>query len=114
MDPIRWQSGKAFSDLVYLYALEIAKYKGDEKAVDYIQMVYNNIPSEFVVWKKRYYRKSRARLHIEMAFFHRDNGNLRRVLKNVMAGVVRDPSWLRNRGVLSIFYRSSMDSVFGN
>ncbi|MEZ4714379.1 MAG: glycosyltransferase [Caldilineaceae bacterium] len=75
-----------------------------EDQLAYITNVYNNLPENALLWTHP--KQAISRIAIQMAFEAFQQCDWPRVRAAVMRGVRYQPTWLTNRGVLSIFMRS--------
>jgi glycosyltransferase involved in cell wall biosynthesis len=74
-------------------------------AIQFIERVFSNLPPSGESLS-RLKSKAKARVYITSAFESYHIGNLSQARRNVQRAILSDPSWLRNRGVWSIFFRS--------
>ncbi len=78
-------------------------------AADYIRRVTANLPDEARVLRDHRCQML-ASAYIQMAFNYNSLGQASQRRAAILAGLLRDPSWLRNRGVVSIAF----ETVFGS
>ena len=79
-------------------------------AETFMNLVVSSVPEQFIKahWSKR---KIRGLLNAVMAFHHYQHHEYMQVVNKAMSALVSDPSWFRNRGLLSIAARSSIRSL---
>jgi hypothetical protein len=70
-----------------------------------IERVFSNLPPLAERYTEMKF-KARARVYIVDAFRSYEVGDLTRARRDILRGVLRDPSWLTNRGVISILLKS--------
>ncbi|MCB0096946.1 MAG: glycosyltransferase [Caldilineaceae bacterium] len=75
-----------------------------EDPLAYITSVYSNLPENALLWTNP--NQAIGRIAIQMAFEAFQRCDWPAVSAAVMQGIRHQPSWLTNRGVLSIFMRS--------
>ena len=106
MDPATWQDGERVADLVLRHAVALGKERTITDAIHFVEQVYTHLPTNLHNWDTRFRHRILGELHIEFGFLQYKRGELSSVLRYVWKGVRYDPSWLRNRGVLSIALRT--------
>jgi len=72
---------------------------------DYLHKWFECLPSN-AKWFKSQQRRALAKFYIVLAFFNYQQGVFCNVPRNCLRGLWYDPSWLGNRGVLAIWWRS--------
>lgn len=73
-----------------------------------LNLFFENLPSE-LKYLRRYRNRAINLASIASAFQAHQEGNQAQVRKNLLSAVIRKPSWLTNRGVLSI----GLESILG-
>ena len=105
LDPITWRDGPALAGMLRNYAVLLAKTRGFPEAEAFLAETLAHLPPALRD-QRRLSRDALADTHIELGFLARQTGRPDLVRKYMMLGLVRKPSWLRNRGVLSLLGRS--------
>jgi aminoglycoside phosphotransferase (APT) family kinase protein len=90
------------AEILLNFVLECAKRLETNDPVDFVQMVFANLPEEAQMLR-RYESRVIAKLSIAKAFQEFRLGNMTQVRRNVWESIIRDPSYLTNKGVASIF-----------
>jgi glycosyltransferase involved in cell wall biosynthesis/thiamine kinase-like enzyme len=76
--------------------------------VAFVQRVLDNLPDGMRALK-RYRNRMVAELQISKAFHHYRLGEMREVRQQVLGGLLHDPAHLKNRGIISILYKSFLN-----
>lgn len=106
LDPGTWGDGKDVAELVLGHAAALGREVGAHEAVAFVRQTYAHLPDQIGHWRGRFERRILGRLHVELAFLYHQRGETCRVLPHVVRGVIGDPRWLRNVGLLSIATQS--------
>lgn len=101
LDPDHWTDAARLGGLVFEYAMAVAHQAGQQSALEFLDNVFEHIPPDMtgVAQAKR---RALARLHVELAFLSHSLGERQKTWLHAIQGLWYDPSWLRNRGLLSI------------
>ena len=85
-----------------LAAFALSPLAGDSAA--FMDRLMSNLPEREGLhpWSRR---KTRGLLHAVAAFEHHQDQDRAAAARNAFSALVRDPAWMRNRGVLSILTR---------
>jgi glycosyltransferase involved in cell wall biosynthesis len=107
LKPTVLENRPEFYDLVTHRAIELEP--GDPEA--HVRRVMSTL---FSAADKRARLESRllARLHVILAFRGYTANHRSQVVRHVLAGLQHDPTWLRNRGLISIFLRALLGVPF--
>lgn len=107
LDADRWGSGERFAELLRTYAVVGARSKGYAAASAFAERVslsLTRIAPRFTRLRSR----TLAHVHIELGFLAYQRSDRWRTIYHLCRGVMMDPSWSQNRGILSVLGRSSV------
>ena len=90
--------------------VDCARNQELERQVETIESFFGNLPSELASLRP-YYRKALGRLYLARGFEAQNAGAYPEAARAMWQGVRLDPTWLRNRGVRSILFRSLLGSA---
>jgi glycosyltransferase involved in cell wall biosynthesis len=104
--PAKWADGTRISEMIHLHAMALAQKAPGRDPIDFVEAMFNHLPTEIVEWRSRYRREILGRLHIELAFFYFSRSMYRLVPRMVLTGFYYDPRSITNLGIFSILIRS--------
>lgn len=101
------------ADGARLLAKHVSAWADDPRTGDrltYLERVHANLPAELTLLRRRR-RQDLARAAMRLAFESYHRGDLATTRSVILRAFCYQPSWLRNRGALSIFVRSCFHSL---
>jgi glycosyltransferase involved in cell wall biosynthesis len=102
LDRASWEDGRRISELLLQHARPIARASGGTVADRFVGERCRHLPAELAPVVTRHAKRLMGELYIELAFTEASRQRWPVVRRNLMRGLRRDPTWLANRGVLSI------------
>lgn len=112
LDSKTWSSEK-LNELILHYFNLLTLERGEEQSIKFLELLLSNLPAELKL-TIRNKNSIYSRAQIALAFHHYRRSEFNDVLPHVIKGIVKKPSSLYNRGVISISIRSLIPTLRKN
>ncbi|PKO13694.1 MAG: hypothetical protein CVU39_17855 [Chloroflexi bacterium HGW-Chloroflexi-10] len=77
-----------------------------QQPVAFLESIEKNLPEEFSVGFRKQFNKALSQKTLEIAFQNYRQNNFKQARKLIISSIRRTPTWLFNRGVLSVLFHS--------
>jgi len=77
-----------------------------QQPVAFLESIEKNLPEEFSVGFRKQFNKALSQKTLEIAFQNYRQNNFKQARKLIITSIRRTPTWLFNRGVLSVLFHS--------
>jgi len=110
LDPQRWLDPDWLANVIAQQAVSFSECRDYADPVEFVKGLFQYLPQELGS-NREFRRKTLAHTYIAYAFYKFNRKHPINPLKNIFKGVWLDPTWLRNKGVISIALKS-LDPFF--